>query len=300
VTQVVKEIWRYPVKSMAGEALAATTLTAKGVPLDRAWAVRDEKTQTIRGAKHMPRLMMCAARYIDGSDAGRGVPHVEITLPDGGQARTDRGEADQAVSDVVGRAVTLWPLQPPDAADHYRNHDPASADLLGEWRRIFTLEPDEPMPDLSAFGADRLRELAQFVAPRGTYFDVFPINILTEASLRWLQARIPAARLEARRFRPNLLLADDAAEGLVEDGWVGGDLDVGAAARLRVVSKAPRCVMTSHAQADLERDPTVIRTIVRELQSCFSVYAEVVGRGAIAVGDAVTARPAQRPASVFR
>jgi hypothetical protein len=267
--------------------------------LDRGWAVRDEKTQTIRGAKHMPRLMMCSARFIEGSDAG-GVPHVEITLPDGGRARTDRGEADEAVSDVVGRQVTLWPLQPREAADHYRNHDPASRDVLGEWRRIFTLEPDEPMPDLSGFGAERLRELAQFAAPPGTYFDVFPINILTESSLRWLQARLPAARLDVRRFRPNLLLADAAADGLVEEGWVGGDLSVGAAARLRVVSRAPRCVMTSHAQVDLERDPTVIRTIVRELQSCFSVYAEVVDSGPIAVGDVVLPSPAEGRANLAK
>jgi hypothetical protein len=80
---------------------------------------------------------------------------------------------------------------------------------------------------------------------------------------------------------------------LVEEGWIGKDLSVGAA-RLRVVSRAPRCVMTSHAQVDLERDPTVIRTIVRDLQSCFSVYAEVVAGGVIAVGDAVAARPARR------
>lgn len=82
----VKEIWRYPVKSMQGEQLTETVLTAGGVPLDRGWALRDEATQTIVGAKKIANLLNCSARYIDGTNAGA-VPQVEITLPDGNTVR---------------------------------------------------------------------------------------------------------------------------------------------------------------------------------------------------------------------
>ena len=75
----VKEIWRYPVKSMAGEQLATAVLTPMGIPHDRAWAVRDEKTRTIRGAKHLPRLMACAARFVEDPDGTR----LEIYAKDG-------------------------------------------------------------------------------------------------------------------------------------------------------------------------------------------------------------------------
>jgi len=281
---IVKEIWRYPVKSMRGEQLKACVVTSVGIVHDRGWAIRDEKTQTIRGAKHLPKLMLCAARFIEGTSAGV-VPHVvEITLPDGATVRSDDPAVHAAISDVLGREVTIWPLQPADNSEHYRIKDPASKDLIGEWRRIFTLEPGEQMPDLSGFGPRLINELSAYAAPIGTYFDVFPINVLTEASLRHLKALVPSAELDVRRFRPNFLLANDDCEGLVEHEWVGRHLRVGTSG-LNVVSKAPRCVMTSHAQSGLERDPAVIRTIVRELRSCFSSYAEVASPGWVSVGD---------------
>lgn len=287
MTFVVKEIWRYPVKSMRGERLPQATLTSAGIPLDRGWAVRDEKTQTIRGAKHMPKLMLCSARYLSDTCAGL-VPHVEIELPDGTALRSDAPQGAETLSDFLGRAVTLWPLLPPENVEHYRIRDERAHDPAGEWRRIFMLQPGEAMPSMDGFGAGLLRELSEYAAPVGSYFDAFPINVLTEASLRALQSLVPDAVLDVRRFRPNLLLAGDAAEGFVEEGWIGRVLQVGEAA-LAVEAKAPRCVMTSHAQEGLDRDPTVIRTIVRELQSCFSAYARVATAGAVRVGDAVHA-----------
>lgn len=105
----VKEIWRYPVKSMQGERLSQTVLTAGGVPLDRGWAVRDEATQTIVGAKKIGELLNCAARYIEGSNTGA-VPHVEITLPDGNTVRSDDDKVHAALSDALGTGCD--PLAP--------------------------------------------------------------------------------------------------------------------------------------------------------------------------------------------
>jgi uncharacterized protein YcbX len=283
VTFVVKEIWRYPVKSMQGERLKASAITAQGIPYDRGWAVRDEKTQTIRGAKHLPKLLLCVARYLEETSTGA-VPHVEITLPGGERVRSDDPKVHAAISQAVGREVTLWPLLGAEELDHYRIKDEAPKDVAAEWRRLFMLEPDEPLPDLDGFGSKLLKELSQYVAPLGTYFDAFPINVLTESSVRWLQQRAPQAHLDVRRFRPNFLLSNDRVEGLVEDGWIGGELRIGKAS-IKIVSRPPRCVMTSHAQPGLDRDPTVIRTIVREFRSCFSVYAGVILPGLVRIGD---------------
>mgnify|MGYP003444581443 CR=1 FL=1 len=40
----VREIWRYPVKSMGGEQLTAAVVGPLGIPGDRGWGVRDQAT----------------------------------------------------------------------------------------------------------------------------------------------------------------------------------------------------------------------------------------------------------------
>ena len=45
----VHQLFRYPVKSMMGEALDTVEVGTSGVEGDRIWAVRDEKRGGIRG-----------------------------------------------------------------------------------------------------------------------------------------------------------------------------------------------------------------------------------------------------------
>jgi uncharacterized protein YcbX len=59
----IKEIRRYPVKSMEGETLVSAEIGSRGLAGDRAWAVRDEVRGGIRGAKKIPALMRLSAAY---------------------------------------------------------------------------------------------------------------------------------------------------------------------------------------------------------------------------------------------
>jgi uncharacterized protein len=59
----IGELWRYPVKSMAGERLDRCPVSATGLLGDRGWAVRDDIAGAIRGARHLPPLLQCSARY---------------------------------------------------------------------------------------------------------------------------------------------------------------------------------------------------------------------------------------------
>lgn len=282
----VKEIWRYPVKSMQGEQLNETVLTTGGVPLDRGWAVRDEATQTIVGAKKIADLLNCSARYMDGTNAGA-VPHVEITLPGGNTVRSDDTQINATLSTALDQDVTLWPLQPADNKEHYRTKH-APADMEAEMRATFALEAEEPLPDLSGFPRDLLIELSEFATPVGTYFDALPLNILTEASLRHLQMLTPDAALDVRRFRPNILVSDsEKVSGLEEAKWVGRPVTIGNA-KVDAIIECPRCIMTTRAQGDLPRDASIMRAMVAHTAQNLSIYCNISKPGRIAEGDSIT------------
>lgn len=279
----VKEIWRFPVKSMAGESLARGAVGGLGIVGDRGWALRDEKAGEIRGAKKMPQLIQCHAAYVEEPAPGR-VPDATITLPGGERVRTGDPAANQKLSALLGRAVTLWPLQPKEDKDFYRRAAPDNPDMMAELRELFGRVGDEPIPDLGVFPP----EILEFTSPLGTYFDAFPLHLLTTASLKELAQRNPAARFDVRRFRPNILIdTGDAVNGFDETGWGGKTIKIGDV-RITLEMPCPRCVMPTLKQDDLPQDPSVLRTIVREAAQNLGMYATVAQAGKIGVGDPVS------------
>jgi uncharacterized protein YcbX len=60
----IAEIWRYPVKSMAGERLASAVLEAGGIDGDRRLHVEDQRGRVITARTH-PRLLGHRARTVD-------------------------------------------------------------------------------------------------------------------------------------------------------------------------------------------------------------------------------------------
>ncbi|MFL9871340.1 MOSC domain-containing protein [Paraburkholderia megapolitana] len=283
----VKELWRYPVKSMRGESLTTANVTKGGIAFDRGWAVRDEGARTIRGAKFLGELMQCSARYLsEQPDDGYSVPHAIITFPNGMEINTDDERIHTQLSELVNRHVTLWPLQPASNEDHYRINTLETGDLTSEIRKMFAIKDDEPL-DLSQFPPDLVRKLTTFVVPPGTYFDALPINVLTEASIRHLQTLVPGVQLDVRRFRPNVLISDDAdTTGLLEETWLGKSVQIGEV-DLSIVMRCPRCVMVTREQFELKSEPSIMRSLVRHMGQCISVYGQIEVGGALQVGQSV-------------
>ncbi|HEY2776255.1 MAG TPA: MOSC N-terminal beta barrel domain-containing protein [Candidatus Binatia bacterium] len=300
----IREIWRYPVKSMGGEKLDRCSIGSLGIPGDRGWALRDDTLGEIRGARRMPVLMKCSARYRKPPTESE-IPHVDITLPDGSTLGSDDPQVSAVLSRLVDRPVTLWPRQPASNKAHYRRAQPGAALMarLGRTaaiRRFFltilrvtgmdadireemSREPGESLPDLAVHPA----ELLEFVSPPGTYFDAFPIHVLTTAALEAMATANSAAIWDVRRFRPNLLVETPAgASGIVENGWSNRTLAVG---RMHLSCQMPtvRCGMTTHAQGELPKDPSVLRTIVRDAGQSLGIYAGIATAGDVAAGDEV-------------
>jgi uncharacterized protein YcbX len=91
----VKEIWRYPVKSVLGEQLRAAEVSDGGIVGDRRYALFDAEDGRGLTARQVPELLFASARL--GPD-----DRPEIVLPDG-TVTADDG----ALSRWLGRGVEL-------------------------------------------------------------------------------------------------------------------------------------------------------------------------------------------------
>ena len=273
----VSQLWRYPVKSMIGERVDRVELDDLGIVGDRTWAARDLERGGIRGAKKIGELMQLAARAASDGD-------VTIELPDGSTVATSDDDVDARVSAAIGHDVRLEPLRPANDLEHYRRGAPDSDDMLVELNGVFGREDGEPLPDFTIFPP----EVMEFESPPGTYYDAFPLMVMSEAALRSLEAALPDSAIDVRRFRPSVVIDTGDDDGHPEFGWTGATATIGTA-RIEFVAPCPRCVMvTRHVDADAPADRAVLRHIVRELDQNVGVYARVAAPGAVAVGDTLT------------
>jgi uncharacterized protein len=274
----IQEVWRYPVKSMLGEKIDTAHIGSLGLAGDRGYALRDERAGEIRGAKKLTGLLGFAARYLD-TPTDSTISPVEITLPDRTTVRTDDTAVHDKISQALGHEVTLWPRQPAANLDHYRRAPSTLEDL----QKTLALEPGEPLPSFEGIPP----EIFEYVSPLGTYFDAFPLHLLTSASVEALSVHHPDGQFAPQRFRPNIVIAiEDGSSGSVEGTWKGKAVRLG---EVEVLIQIPtiRCVMTTLPQGELPKDPLILRTIVQQNSRNLGVYATVKKPGTVQVGDTV-------------
>ena len=114
-----------------------------------------------------------------------------------------------------------------------------------------------------------------------------PLHILTTASLARLQALLPAAIVDTRRFRPNILVeTGDGEVDFVEQRFIGKRLLIGAAV-VEITEPCTRCAFTALGQPGLPFDKDVLHAIARHGGGGFGVLAKVVATGQVALGDTV-------------
>ncbi len=258
----VVSIWRYPVKSMLGEELNASTVTERGLLGDRAFALVDVETGKVVSAKNprrWPGLFDFRAAYVEPLGDAPPLPAVRITFPDGTSQFTEQADIAARLTATLGRPVRLTRSAVPEAKSegYWPDHD---------WLPERDVEFDFPLPP-------------------GTFFDAAAVHVITTATLDHLRMACPTSRFEVPRFRPNLVIETPAGTaGFVEDSWIGRTLTLGGVT-LRIDEPCPRCVMTTLSQSSLPKDPTVLRTAVRENAGNIGVYAAVVRGGGIRRGD---------------
>ncbi len=219
MTLYVAGLWRYPVKTLAGESLNETLVDENGIAGDR--IVRVRGPEGVRTARRYWRLL--------------------------------------------GLRATLRPGNRP-LIDGYAWDSPEALALVKR-----------------AAGDDAWLEAV--TGQDG--FDILPLLVATDGA-------VAALGRDVRRLRPNILIG--GVDGLDERDWAGARLLIGDLV-VRIDALRNRCVMTTVDPDTLDRDPEVLRDIVRRFGGRFALDADAVHPGRIRVGDTVTlVRPAVRSA----
>lgn len=137
---------------------------------------------------------------------------------------------------------------------------------------------------IGSFGEDSLPfpEIPNRYAPA-------PLHLVTTASLQALAGAAALPPLDARRFRPSVLIeTEDREQGFLENSWVGHNMRIGEA-EIHVTEASRRCGMTLVAQPGIAEEPGVLRGIMRHNGRNLGVYAAPSRTVSIAVGDPVYA-----------
>ena len=281
----VSGLWRFPVKSMGGEQLERAELSGRGIAGDRAYALIDSETGKVvsaKSVKRFPGILNCRAEFVETPDSDSAP--VRITFPNGSTLTSDSNDLDRGLCDHFQREVTLVKAAPKDfTIDMYH---PDIEDFDPKGRRDVVQD--------QKLGAALFAELGlPSPVEAGSFFDCFPISVLTTSSLNRLNELQPQSRFDERRFRMNVVVNANE-EGFVENGWVGRQLSIGDSVKLRIAVPDARCVMTTLAQGDLPKDSDILRALAQHNRiqvadyakyACLGVYAIVEAPGTIRTGD---------------
>jgi MOSC domain-containing protein len=200
--------------------------------------------------------------------------------------RSDAADVNDTLSRFFGRDVELAHAAPEDYTIDQYHPDQENLDPQGHRDEV----TEEKLG--AAFFSERG---IPSVVPEGSFFDLFPLSVMTTSSLEHFGELQPQSRFDVRRFRMNVIV-DTGPPGFVENEWLGRSLEIGGDVRLTVVMPDPRCVMTTVEQEGLPKDPQVLKTLARHNRldipgagpyPCAGVYAVAASTGTIRNGDAV-------------
>ncbi len=253
----VESLWRYPVKSMAGERLAELFVGFSGVYGDRCYAFRDSAARKgfpYLNANAQRRMLLYRPRFRHPERSAR-PPNLAEAMsigPGVNPANAEPGDMELDVLTPSGAVVAV--------------DDPALAEMLGEGlggeHRLALVRSDRALTDCR------------------------PLSLISLQTVRAVGEEL-GAPLDKRRFRANVYLDLASGRGFAEDGLVGRRLRLGPKAVVAVLERDPRCKMISLDPDTGEHDPEVLRRVAQTHEARAGVYCAVLVEGVLSAGHAV-------------
>jgi hypothetical protein len=106
-------------------------------------------------------------------------------------------------------------------------------------------------------------------------FDILPLLVATDGAIQEFG-------YDRRRLRPNIIIG--GVDGLAEREWAGRQMRIGKVI-IEFAQLRERCVMTTYDPDTQERDPAVLKHIVKKFDGTLALDTEVIQGGRISVGD---------------
>lgn len=253
----VESLWRYPVKSMSGEAMAEVFMGFSGIYGDRCYAFRNSSARKgfpYLSATAQSQMLRYRPQFRYPERAAKPPNLLEaMSIPPG--VNPANAEPDDLVLDVV------TPSGVPLAVD-----DPALTEMLCEG-----LHGDN---HLTLVRSDR------------ALTDCRPISLISLQTVRQVQEEM-GIPLDQRRFRANVYLDLASDQGFAEDGLVGRRLRLGPSAEVMVLERDPRCKMISLDPDTGEHNPEILRKVFKTHANFAGVYCAVLVEGVLTQGDSI-------------
>ncbi len=243
----IESVWRYPVKSMRGEAMDKVFVGYSGLIGDRVYAIHSD-ARAARfpwfTARNYPPLIQHKARFK--------VPNDTVTPINPEAAHPNLPDDQYFAVEVETPEGIVAPLD----------------ELF-----IAALPPK----------ADETLTLRY--SPRN-FVDTTPISLLSHQTVHQLSEEIEAP-LKAERFRANFNVNWADQGGFFEDTLVGKRLRIGEQVEIAITDRDPRCKMITLDPDTSEAMSNLLKHVLDSHDGCTGVYGSVVREGFVQPGDTV-------------
>jgi MOSC domain-containing protein len=252
----IESLWRYPVKSMRGEALAEAFVGFAGVYGDRLFAFKSSTRPA-------------GFPYLTGREQAEMLLYrPRFKHPDRALRPPNLGAAEAiapGITPLLGDAADLAVEVETPSGEVLAIEDPALIRRLGE-------------------GVER--SILTLIRSERAMTDCRPVSLFAIQTARQLESETGIA-LDKRRFRANFYLDLGSAAGFAEDGFVGYRLRLGDRAEVAVLERDPRCKMITLDPETAKPTPDVLRKVTRDHDGKAGVYAAVLVEGTVRQGDPI-------------
>ncbi|MCF6339719.1 MAG: MOSC domain-containing protein [Sulfurimonas sp.] len=260
----VVSLFRYPIKSMAGEKLESTIINKEGVLGDRSYALIDTTTNKIVSAKNprkWPDIFKYYAKYINEPTESN-ITEVEITFPNNSTVKSTQEDINQVLSSAFNGTLKLISTIP---------------------KKVQLEECFADIEEINQHG-----NVTEVNMANGTFFDLGIIHLLTTSTIKKCEELYADGNFHINRFRPNIVVDLDSKElGFIENEWIGKNIAIGDEVILKIKEPSPRCIMTTLEQDNLPKDINILKTILKNNNGNLGIYADVVQGGRIKNNDVI-------------